>query len=196
MRCLVCVVHQDALVCVVHQDALVGAQLGGRVTERSSRLAELYERNVPDAVRLAYLLTGDREVAQDLAHEAFERAIGRLAHLRQADAFGPYLRRAVVNLSKNHFRGRSRERAFVQRGVAAGVETAPSPERRVVDRDALREALLSLPERQRAAIVLRFYLDLSDQQAADVLRCRPGTVRSLVSRGVQTLRTTIGPNDA
>jgi RNA polymerase sigma factor (sigma-70 family) len=178
---------------VVEQDALVG--LGGRVTERSSRLAELYERNVPDAVRLAYLLTGDREVSQDLAHEAFIRAVGRLAHLREADAFGPYLRRSVVNLSRNHFRGRSRERAFVQRGVAVP-SAEPSAERTVVDREALRSALLALPERQRAAIALRFYLDLSEHQTAEILRCRTGTVRSLVSRGVQTLRTTMGTNDA
>jgi len=165
------------------------------VTERSSKLAELYERNVPDAVRLAYLLTGDREVAQDLAHEAFMRAVGRLAHLRQADAFGPYLRRSVVNLSRNHFRSRSRERAFVSRGATVA-GPGPSPETTVADRDVLRIALLGLPERQRAAVVLRFYLDLSDLQAADVLRCRPATVRSLVSRGVQTLRTTMRPNDA
>jgi len=164
------------------------------VADRSNRLAELYERNVPDAVRLAYLLTGDREAAQDLAHEAFTRAIGRLAHLREADAFGPYLRRSVVNLSRNHFRSRSRERAFVQRGVTVP-SPEPSAERTVADRDALRSALLALPERQRAAIVLRFYLDLSEQQTADALRCRTGTVRSLVSRGMQQLRTMIGPSN-
>jgi len=56
--------------------------------------------------------------------------------------------------------------------------------------------LLALSERQRAAVVLRFYLDLSERQTADALRCRPGTVRSLVARGMQQLRTTIGPNDA
>jgi RNA polymerase sigma factor (sigma-70 family) len=53
----------------------------------------------------------------------------------------------------------------------------------------MHEALLRLPERQRAAIVLRFYEDLSDVQTAEVLRCAPGTVRSLVSRGMKTLRT-------
>ncbi|HXJ63785.1 MAG TPA: sigma-70 family RNA polymerase sigma factor [Actinomycetota bacterium] len=160
-------------------------------------MAELYERNVPDAVRLAYLLTGNREVAQDLAHEAFIRAVGRLAHLRQADAFGPYLRRAVVNLSRNHFRSRSRERSALQRSSPPpGRETSPSAERTVVDRDALRSVLLELPERQREAIVLRFYLDLSDGQAAEAMRCRPGTVRSLVSRGMHTLRSNLESNDA
>jgi RNA polymerase sigma factor (sigma-70 family) len=183
------------LSCVVDQDALVRQHLGGWVTERSSGLAELYERNVPDAVRLAYLLTGDRELARDLAHEAFTRAVGRLAHLRQADSFGPYLRRTVVNVSKNHFRSRSRERSAVER--VEPPPQAPSAERDVVERDALRTALLALPERQRAAIALRFYLDLPEDQAADALRCRPGTVRSLVSRGMQTLRAAMeASNDA
>jgi RNA polymerase sigma-70 factor (sigma-E family) len=164
------------------------------VTDRTTGLAELYERHVPDAVRLAYLLTGDREVARDLAHEAFARVVGRLAHVRHADAFGAYLRRAVVNLSRNHFRGRSRERAYVERQGAP--RSHPPAEDTVVERAALREALLRLPERQRSAIVLRFYLDLPESQAADALRCRPGTVRSLVSRGMRSLRAAVEERDA
>ena len=53
----------------------------------------------------------------------------------------------------------------------------------------MHEALLGLPKRQRAAIVLRFYEDLSDVQTAEILRCSAGTVRSLVSRGMKTLRS-------
>jgi RNA polymerase sigma factor (sigma-70 family) len=179
---------------VVHQDAEVREHLGGRVTERTSGLSELYERHVPDAVRLGYLLTGDREVARDLAHEAFIRAVGRLAHLRNPDAFGAYLRRALVNLSRNHFRARSRERAYVERGEERNT-TSPAEEM-VLERAVLRTALLRLPERQRAAIVLRFYFDLPEDQAADALRCRPGTVRSLVSRGMRSLRATVEERDA
>jgi DNA-directed RNA polymerase specialized sigma24 family protein len=51
---------------------------------------------------------------------------------------------------------------------------------------------MALPERQRAALVLRFYLDVPDDQAADLLGCRPGTVRSLVSRGLDGLRRKVG----
>jgi RNA polymerase sigma-70 factor (sigma-E family) len=163
------------------------------VGERTGGLAELYERHVPDAVRLAYLLTGDRETARDLGHEAFIRVVGRLGHLRRPEAFGAYLRAAVVNLSRNHFRGRSRERSFVERQQAP--RAAPSAEEAVAERDALRTALLALPERQRAAIVLRFYLDLSERQTAELLRCRPGTVRSLVARGMQALRAGTGERD-
>jgi RNA polymerase sigma factor (sigma-70 family) len=56
----------------------------------------------------------------------------------------------------------------------------------------MHDTLLRLPERQRAAIVLRFYEDLTDAQAAEIMRCRPGTVRSLVSRGMTTLRSDLG----
>jgi RNA polymerase sigma factor (sigma-70 family) len=58
----------------------------------------------------------------------------------------------------------------------------------VVEYEAMRRALLGLPERQRAAIVLRFYEDLPETEVAEILRCRPGTVRSLVTRGVHAMR--------
>ncbi len=159
------------------------------------RLGDLYLRHAPDGIRLAYLLTGDRTLAEDLTHEAFARAIGRLVHIRDPEAFGAYLRRAVINLSKNHFRHASVERAFLKSGLGAGRMETVEPD--VSARDALRRALLSLPERQRAAIVLRFYEDLSETAVAEILRCRPGTVRSLVSRGMQSLRASFrGSEDA
>ncbi len=116
-------------------------------------------------------------LAEDLTHDAFVRAVGRLAHMRDPGAFGAYLRRAVVNEARMHFR---------RRGVEVhDIET----------RDVLRQALLSLPIRQRMAVVLRFYEDLSDGQTAEIMRCRPGTVRSLVSRGLATLRTATAKGD-
>jgi RNA polymerase sigma-70 factor (sigma-E family) len=152
----------------------------------TSRLAELYDRHAPDGIRLAYLLTGDRALAEDLVQEAFARFVGRLGFLRDPAAFGPYLRRTIINLSRSYFRHRKVERAYVQRLARAPERTAtPNDE---LDR-AVHEALLRLPERQRAALALRFYEDLSDGQAAEIMRCRPGTVRSLVSRGMVTLRS-------
>lgn len=150
-------------------------------------LAGLYVRHAPEATRLAYLLTGDHALAEDLTQDAFVRAAGRLAHLRSPEAFGPYLRRTVVNLSKNHFRHRAVERAFVAR-QARGPASHPV-DVRTVEHESMRRALLALPARQRAALVLRFYEDLPESQIADILRCRPGTVRSLVSRGVAALRS-------
>jgi RNA polymerase sigma-70 factor (sigma-E family) len=153
--------------------------------ERSS-LGDLYVRHAPEGIRLAFLLTGDRALAEDLVQEAFARLVGRLRHLREPNAFGAYLRRTIVNLATSHFRRRRVERAYLER-VAGHREVETNPNSELDER--MHEALLGLPKRQRAAIVLRFYEDLSDVQTAEILRCSAGTVRSLVSRGMKTLRS-------
>lgn len=155
------------------------------------RLAGLYRQHSDRAVRLAYLLTGDAALAEDLMQDAFVKLAGRLAHLRDPGAFDAYLRRTVVNLANSHFRRCKVERRYVERmGKDPRVEGpgAPAPE----DRDELWSALQRLSPRQRAAIVLRFYEDLSEERTAEVLRCPRGTVKSLVSRGLETLRTEVG----
>jgi RNA polymerase sigma-70 factor (sigma-E family) len=155
---------------------------------RVGRLSELYLRYADDATRLAYLLTGDRALAEDLAQDAFVRLAGRLAHLRDEGAFEAYLRRTVVNLSRSYYRRRKVERAYLERHPPAP-SSGRTPAADLGDRDALWRALAALPQRQRAALVLRFYEDLSARQIAEVLRCPVGTVKSLVSRGLSTLRT-------
>ena len=161
---------------------------GGMAREETlerDRLADLYVTYAPEAIRLAFLLTGDRALAEDLVQDAFARLVGRLRHLRQPNAFDPYLRRTVVNLATSHFRHQRVERAYLQREVAAPRREGNPNE--TLD-ETMHAVLLHLPQRQRAAIVLRFYEDLSDVQAAEILRCSPGTVRSLVSRGMKALR--------
>ena len=70
------------------------ADMGAEETG-TSRLAEVYERSAPAGFRLAYLLTGDRALAEDLVQEAFLRFVGRLHHLREPEAFDAYLRRTI-----------------------------------------------------------------------------------------------------
>jgi RNA polymerase sigma-70 factor (sigma-E family) len=161
----------------------------GTMAQRSTvdrdRLADLYVAHASEGVRLAYLLTGDWAVAEDLVQEAFARLVGRFRHLREPAAFGAYLRRTIVNLATSHFRHRRVERAYLEREVAIPRREGNPNE----DLDeAMHAVLLRLPQRQRAAIVLRFYEDLSDTQTAEILQCSAGTVRSLVSRGMTTLR--------
>jgi RNA polymerase sigma-70 factor (sigma-E family) len=151
-----------------------------------TQLGQLYARHAPDGVRLAYLLTGDQSTAEDLVQEAFLRMVGRLQFLREAESSWAYLRRTIVNLSKNHFRRRAVERSYVERQAARPSIEAIDAD--VTTQAAMRSALLALPERQRCAIVLRYYEDLPDAEIADLLRCRPGTVRSLISRGLAVLR--------
>jgi hypothetical protein len=96
------------------------------VTQESSlergSLGDFYVRHAPEGIRLAFLLTGDRALAEDLVQEAFSRLVGRLRHLRDAGAFGAYLRRTIVNLSTSHFRSRRVERAYLER--SAGISEA------------------------------------------------------------------------
>jgi RNA polymerase sigma-70 factor (sigma-E family) len=163
------------------------SQEAGGTGGRRESLEALYARHAPDAVRLATLLTRDSALAQDLVHDAFARLGGRLVHLRRPEAFDAYLRRTVVNMARMHFRRRLVERAWLARQSTVEhflADESPGVE----DRDALRRALHRLPERQRAALVLRFYEDLTHEQIATTLRCRPGTAASLVSRGLARLR--------
>lgn len=170
-------------------------EAGRALEEQLSSRTDLYLRHAPAALRLAFLLTGDRSLADDLVQDAFVRLFGRLLHLRNPDAFESYLRQTVVNLSRMHFRRKQVERSYLRQQQLGLQEEETSPDLDV--REDLWQALLQLPARQRAAIVLHFYEDLSEQQASEVLRCRPGTYRSLVSRGVAQLRATVrGDQDA
>ncbi len=151
-----------------------------------SRLGELYRRHAGDGVRLAYLITGDRMLAEDLVHDAFVKLAGRLRHLRDIEGLEPYLRRTIVNLANAYFRRRKLERRYIERQVALPQPVQTDPE--ITERDAVWAVLRSLPFRQRTAVVLRFYEDLSEGQIAEMMRCRPGTVKSLLSRGMDRLR--------
>ena len=151
-----------------------------------SELADIYVRWAPSGMRLAYLLTGDRQVAEDLVQDAFVKFGSRLQRLRDRHAAEAYLRRTVVNLSKNRFRRRAVERAYLER--EGGRRQPEHIEPDVSTHQAMRGALMALPARQRAAIVLRYYEDLPENEIAEILECRPATVRSLVARGLHTLR--------
>lgn len=168
---------------------MVSSTVTERAERRTSRLEELYERHADDAVRLAYLITSDRELSRDLAQDAFVRVAGRFRHLRYPDAFDAYLRRTVVNLCMSHFRHVRVEREFLEREGVAPARVAEPPE--VGTRDELLRALHRLPLRQRTAIVLRYYEDLSEEAVASAMRCSVPAARSLVSRGMETLRTIV-----
>jgi RNA polymerase sigma-70 factor (sigma-E family) len=156
------------------------------------KLEALYLCHGPEALRLAYLLTGDRELAEDLAQEAFVRVARRLTGLRNADSVRWYLRRTVVNLANSHLRRRRVERAHMPAlaSSVAGVVTTD-----VVTKQVVRDAIARLSARQRTVVVLRYYQDLTDQQIASVLGCPVGTVKSLLHRAAAILRQHLGEEE-
>lgn len=167
-----------------------------------------------ELVRFAYLLCGDRGLAEDLVQDMLVQLHQRFPQrLTVAHPFG-YARRALVNVSIDRSRrASSRElpAAFVMDGAVVDGAGTPGAvltgaalgnatvaahgdgTQRLADRDELWQALRRLPERQRAVIVLRYYGDLSDAEIASALGCRRGTVRSLASRAVAAMRETVRP---
>jgi RNA polymerase sigma-70 factor (sigma-E family) len=149
-------------------------------------LDELYVRHAPAAFRTAYFLTGDRDLAEDLVQEAFVRVAGRFRHLRTPTAFDAYLRRTIVNLFTSHLRRLRLERAELRRRAFEARPGTDDPDPTI--HDELWSRVCRLPERQRAAIVLRFYEDLPERETAEVLGCSMGAVNSLVAHAMATLR--------
>lgn len=147
--------------------------------ERADSLAELYRQEYVPMVRLAHLITGSNEVAEDVVQESF---VKMYRNWDRATRPGAYLRMIVVNGCRSWHRRRRLERERMPRPVPEAVE----PESR-----ELLDALAGLGVRQRTALVLRFYADLSEADVARALGCRPGTAKSLVHRGLRELERVI-----
>jgi RNA polymerase sigma-70 factor (sigma-E family) len=163
---------------------------------RGSRaeLGEFYAAQADSAKRLAYLLTGDSELAEDITQDAFVKMAGRIGGLRNRNASAAYLRQTVVNLSRSYFRRKRVERTHLQREASMHrMETIEG--RDVVEADVLWKELHRLPYRQRCAVVLRYYEDLSEHQAADVLGCSVGALKALTSRALEQLRANVGSEE-
>lgn len=160
------------------------------MANREGHLEALYARHVPTVTRIAYLLTGDAQRAQDIAHDAFIKASSKVLRLRRPDAFGAYLTRTAVNLCKRYGERRAIERRHLEREAALARDTTTEVD--VESRDEVLRLLDALPPRQRAALVLKFYADLPESEIAEVLGCAPGTVKSLVSRGIAAVREQLG----
>lgn len=165
---------------VVHTRAVTEVEPAAR------GLDELYVRHAPAAFRTAYFLTGDRDLAEDLVQDAFVRVAGRFRHLRAPAAFDAYLRRTILNLFTSHLRRLRLERAELKRRAAEVQPGTVDPDPTI--HDELWSKVCRLPERQRAAIVLRFYEDLSERETAETLGCSMGAVNSLVAHAMATLR--------
>ena len=146
-------------------------------------VSALFRARYPELVRLADLLGADDP--EDIAQEAFARLIQRQRTLRDQDAALAYVRSTVCNLVRN----RHRHLRVVRLRTPAGHDEASSEHAVMLreDRRELLAALAALPPRRREAIVLRYWLDLSEREMAAAMRVSAGTVKSLVSRGLDAL---------
>jgi RNA polymerase sigma-70 factor (sigma-E family) len=135
--------------------------------------------------RQAYLMCGDRHLAEDLVQAALAKLYVKWKAVRRRDAVDAYTRRVLVRLciEQAHPR-RRRERSVGTVPDAAAAAAGPAVEERAV----LLQALGRLPLGQRAVVVLRFWEDLSIEETASVLGCSPGNVKSQTARGLEGLR--------
>jgi len=148
----------------------------------------VYHAHHARLLKLAGLLCGDREQAEDAVAEAFARTYPRWQRGVVRDE-GAYLRRAVINEVKKGSRRTSSFRASGSPWVVPSLDTMVS------EHDRVWRALLTLPVRQRAAVVLRYLDDLSEAQTAEILGVPAGTVKSNVSRGLARLRTLLSEGE-
>ncbi|MCM4084257.1 SigE family RNA polymerase sigma factor [Paractinoplanes hotanensis] len=136
-------------------------------------------------VRVAYLMTGDWNTAEDLVQAALERCLRHWSRVVADGAEDAYVRRTMVNLHINAIRRqRVRELLTFQVPDRAGADD----HRRVDDRDQLYRALRRLPARTRTAVVLRHYEGLSEDATATAMSCSVGNVKRLTADGLRTLR--------
>lgn len=140
----------------------------------------------PALQRFAHLVTGSAD-APDLVQEALSRAYPRWAELARTDTAEAYVRRSIVNASVSGWR-KTRRLVSVDDPEPLSRTTQPDPAAAVTDADHAWRLCAELPTQQRAAVVLRFYEDLSFAQIATVLDCPESTARSHVHRAVAALR--------
>ena len=156
-----------------------------------ARLADYVRGQWPSLVRYATLLCGDAVEAEELVQSALVRVTLRWPFVRDKDDPGAYVKRAIVHANINRWRRiRSRE-TLTDSPPDRGVADESSS---YADQDQVRRALASLPPRQRAVLVLRYLDDMSEQEAATVLGCSVGTVKSQTHKGLSRLRDVLSPN--
>ncbi|MGI8722676.1 MAG: SigE family RNA polymerase sigma factor [Geodermatophilaceae bacterium] len=164
-----------------------------QVHTEDGRLVDFEEfavERLPSLTRYAIMLTGCRELAEDLVQDALVKANAKWKRISALDRPDLYVKRIVTN---EFLSWRRRRRVAIVELLPEFAEPArgnrpPSHEETSADRAALWAELARLPRQQRAVLVLRFYEGLNDAEIATVLDCRPGTVRGYGSRALATLR--------
>jgi len=162
------------------------------VWDAERAVTELYGAHYRSLVRLAALLTRDPSIAEEVVQDAFVAMHTGWHRLRDYDKALSYLRQAVVNRCRSAIR----HRVVVDRNAPKPAPDMPSAEHGAImqlERSAVIAALRDLPERQREALVLRYYADLSEAEIAAAMRISRGAVKSHTARAIATLRSVLEP---
>jgi RNA polymerase sigma-70 factor (sigma-E family) len=154
-------------------------------------VARLFRAEYAGLVRMASLLLADRDAAEEVVQDAFVRLQVGWGRVRDAEKAPAWLRSAVLNGARSQLRRREVRRrldrpAPIASPSAEGGALASDEQRRVM------AALRRLPDRQREALVLKFYLDLSEAETAAAMGVSAGSVKTHVHRGLAALQTTLG----
>ena len=162
---------------------MTGIQQPSALETGAVPVSALFQARYPELVRLANLLGADDP--EDIAQEAFARLLRRQRTLRDHDAALAYVRSTVCNLVRN----RHRHLRVARSRTVPGHDEASSEQAVMVreDRRELLAVLAALSPRRREALVLRYWLDMSEREMAATMGVSPGTVKSLVSRGLDAL---------
>jgi RNA polymerase sigma-70 factor (sigma-E family) len=161
--------------------------------QRDSDVAALFDRHYAALCRLAYVILGDSAMAEEIVMDALLKTYKGWGRIRDLDRSDAYLKRAVVNLCRSKIRRKiveSRVNEVTHHRDALKMP-AWDPERHETSR-LVWAAVKTLPERQRAAVVLRYFEDLPEAQIAEVLECSVGTVKSQLSKARAKLEKQLG----
>ncbi|KAA0931568.1 SigE family RNA polymerase sigma factor [Streptomyces apricus] len=160
----------------------------------SAEFHAFFERHHAELARLAHLLTGEPDAADDLAADALLALWHRWDRVRTADHPVAYARGVVANMARSRIRSAVRERRRITLFWSQREDRAENPD--VPGMVDVREALRRLPFRKRACVVLRHSFDLSEKETALALGVSVGTVKSQTSRGMAELQRLLGPREA
>ncbi|MGE5285644.1 MAG: SigE family RNA polymerase sigma factor [Micromonosporaceae bacterium] len=158
--------------------------------DADAAVCALYRAHYQSLVRLAALMADDCGTAEEVVQDAFVAMHSGWRRLRDTDKALPYLRRSVVNRSRSMLR----HRAVVDKYTPKPPPDAPSAEQgalTLLEASAVVDALRALPPRQREALVLRYYADLSEADIAKAMGISKGSVKSHAARGISALRAVL-----
>ncbi|MGW5635564.1 SigE family RNA polymerase sigma factor [Streptomyces sp. NPDC003832] len=168
--------------------------MGERTRARDAEFQSFVTGRWPRLMRTAFLLTGEQHAAEDLVQTTLEQVYVAWRRVGSADEPEAYVRRVMINAHARRHRRRLREFLAPKDDSGLVREVADSGDRiaQADDRNALLAALAQLPPRQREAVVLRYWEDLTETQTAAAMGCSVGAVKSNAAKGIAKLRAIPG----